>query len=80
MMLELELGVRIRDAFRRLILLLGDCMVLIQLKVIDLSVRDVDTDASWLLLVLESCQLFCESCQLFWHVHGLAVIRIDLKR
>jgi len=72
-MLELELGVGIRDAFWRLILLLDDCMVLIQLKVIDLSVRDVYTDASWLLLVFESCQLL-------GHVHGLAVIRIDLKR
>jgi hypothetical protein len=73
MMLKLKLGVGIRDAFWRLILLLGDCMVLIELKVIDLSVRDVDTDASWLLLVLDSCQLL-------GHIHGLAVIRIDLKR
>lgn len=73
MMLKLKLGVGIRDAFWRLILLFGDCMVLIELKVIDLSVRDDDTDASWLLLVLESFRLLV-------HIHGLAVIRIDLKR
>jgi hypothetical protein len=72
MMLELKLGVGIRDAFRRIVFLLGDCMLLIELKVIDLSVRDVDTDASWLLLVLESCQFL-------GHIHGLAVIKIDLK-